>query len=52
MKEIATMIMEVSIDTGYPFEFLCECVEDLVKDGESYHDAVSHISDVAHEHDF
>ena len=52
MKEIATMIMEMALDTGYKFDFLCECVEEQVRGGESYHDAVEHVSQIAAEHDF
>ena len=51
MKEIATYLMEVSIDTGYAYGYIAECVDDLVHDGVNYEDAAHEIADIAYEYD-
>lgn len=52
MKEIATYLMEVALDTGYSYEFLCDRVEELVEDGENYNSAVTEVGAIAHELDY
>lgn len=52
MKEIATALMEVALNSGYEYDMLCECVEDLVYDGESYNKAFHEVESIANEHDF
>lgn len=52
MKDIATAIAELSLDTGYDEEFLSDCVTELVNDGESYEEAFKHVKQVAEEYDY
>lgn len=52
MKEVATAIQEVADATGYSFEFLASCFDELIADGETASSAFSFVRDVAFEHDF
>lgn len=52
VKEIATYLTEVSMDTGYDYEFLCRMVDELVADGEDINDAVYHVEEVSIERDW
>ena len=52
MKELATILMETAFDTGYEYGFLAEQVEEAVKDGSSYTEAVKDICAIAYEYDF
>ena len=52
MKELATIIAETALDTGYEYDFLAEQVEALVKDGSSYVDAVNEVCAIAQEQDY
>ena len=51
IKEIATAIMCVALDTGYSYDYLCECIKELLDDGESYEEAFNEMSDMAYELD-
>lgn len=53
MKDIATAIQDLADSTGYDYDFLCSCVEDLVKEDElTYEEAFRHVADIAYEQDF
>lgn len=52
MKELVCAITELSLDTGYEYEFLCEAVDELLEDGETIETAFKEVYIVAHEHDF
>lgn len=52
VKEIATYLMEVSMDTGYDYEFLCRMVDESVADGEDINDAVTYVAGVSYEKDW
>lgn len=52
MKEIATYLMDVALDTGYSYEFLCDMVEELLQDGQDYNSAVTEVGEIAYELDY
>lgn len=52
MKEIATYLTEVSMDTGYSYEFLCDRVGELLADGQDYNSAVTEVGAIAYELDY
>lgn len=52
MKDIATDIQCIALDTGYDYEFLCGCVDDLVADGMTYEEAIKEVREIALEQDF
>lgn len=52
MKEIATYLTEVSMDTGYSYEFLCDRVGELLADGQDYNSAVTEVGEIAYELDY
>lgn len=52
MKQYAEIIAECAYDTGYDFEFLCEMVSGMVREGNSYDESVSCICGSAYERDF
>ena len=52
MKDIATHLQEVSEDTGYDYDYLCERVEDQVRDGDTYNEAVDFVTRVSYEKDW
>lgn len=52
IKEIATAIMDVALDTGYSYDYLCECMKELLDDGESYEEAFDEVSKIAYELDY
>lgn len=53
MKDISMDIEDISYDTGYSYEFLSDCVDELVKEeGYSYEKAVREVGDIAYEYDF
>ena len=52
IKEIAvTPLTECSMDTGYTYEFLSECVDELIEDGQTLASAVRDVIEVAYEMD-
>lgn len=52
IKEIAvTPLTECSWDTGYTYELLSECVDELIADGQDLTSAVQDVIDVAYELD-
>ena len=52
MKHIATDIQLIALDTGYDYNFLCERVDELVEDGETYEAAIRSVRDTSAEHDW
>lgn len=52
MKDIATYLAEVSMDTGYPYEFLVDRVNECVADGDTYNQAVTYVAGVSYEKDW
>lgn len=51
VKHIATDLMNCSLDTGYDYDYLCEQVESLMKDGEPMDKAAEEIIEIAYEGD-
>lgn len=52
MKDIATYLAEVSMDTGYPYDFLVDRVNECVADGDTYNQAVTYVAGVSYEKDW
>lgn len=52
LKDVVADLQRVSDETGYELPFLCELVEEQVRDGETYADAVEHVAGVSYEHDW
>lgn len=51
-KDLSALMIEVSEDTGYSYDFLLDCVQEQLDDGESMEAAYEHISGIAYEQDF
>lgn len=52
VKDIATALCEVAANTGYEYEYLAECFQELVDDGETAESAFQQVSDIAYEQDY
>lgn len=52
MKEkVVTPLTLCSMDTGYSYEYLNECVDELIEDGQNLLEAVQNVIEVAYELD-
>lgn len=52
MKEIATAIQDVAEKTGYAFDFLAQCFDELINDGETAERAFEEVKAIAFEGDY
>lgn len=52
LRDIATDLAVCAEETGYDYDFLAEVVEDEVKDGATYDEAVQDTLNAAYERDF
>lgn len=52
VKEIATALTEVSMDTGYDYDYLANRFNECVEDGQTAEEAFEFVSGVSYEHDW
>jgi hypothetical protein len=52
IKDAATELTDIFLDTGYDFDFLCEAVEELVDAGCTYEQALNQVRDISYEQDW
>ena len=52
MKEIVTALTEVSMDTGYSYNFLAEMFDEFVADGQTAEEAFRTVSEISYEKDW
>lgn len=52
VKEIATALTEVSMNTGYDYDYLCDRFNECIEDGQTAEEAFEFASSVSNEHDW